>query len=61
VPVTFGTAASVSPQTRTGKLRGVAVTAARRSAVLPELPTIAVKMEIEKWSKVVSATGMTAE
>jgi tripartite-type tricarboxylate transporter receptor subunit TctC len=125
VPVTFGTAASVSPHTKSGKLRGLAVTGSRRSAVLPDLPTIAesglpgyemlnwlglfapagtpraiveklngevirilhtpevrdrlnaqgaepaplatdafaafVKSEVDKWAKVVSATGMTAE
>jgi tripartite-type tricarboxylate transporter receptor subunit TctC len=41
VPITFGTAASVSPHTKTGRLRGLAVTASQRSALLPELPTIA--------------------
>jgi tripartite-type tricarboxylate transporter receptor subunit TctC len=41
VPVTFGTAASVSPHTKTGRLRGLGVTSAKRSAVLPDLPTIA--------------------
>ena len=125
VPVTFGTAASVSPHTKSGRLRGLAVTSGQRSAVLPELPTIAegglagyemlnwlglfapagtpravvdrlanealrivrqpdivsrfhaqasepsplgtdefaafVKREVEKWGKVVAATGMTAE
>ena len=125
VPVTFGTAASVSPQTKAGKLRGLAQTAGQRSAVLPDLPTVAesglpgyemlnwlglfaptgtprtivervsaealrvlehpdviarfhaqgaepsplgpdafaafVRKEIEKWAKVVAATGMTAE
>jgi tripartite-type tricarboxylate transporter receptor subunit TctC len=125
VPVTFGTAASVSPQTKAGKLRALAVTAGQRSAVLPDLPTIAesglpgyemlnwlglfapaatpravvdklageslrivrlpeiiarfnaqgaepaplgtqefapfVKREVEKWAKIVAATGMTAE
>ena len=125
VPVTFGTAASVSPQTKAGRLRGLAVTSGQRSAVLPDLPTIAesglpgyemlnwlglfapagtprpivdrlaaesvrivrvpeivsrfnaqgaepspletdefavfVKREVEKWAKVVAATGMTAE
>ena len=124
VPVTFGTAASVSPHTRSGRLRGLAVTGGQRSALLPELPTIAesglpgyemlnwlgmfapagtpravverlsselvrivrmpevssalkaagaepsplgvdefarfVKSEVEKWAKVVAATGMTA-
>lgn len=125
VPVTFGTAASVSPHTSSGKLRGLAVTSGQRSAVLPDLPTIAesglpgyemlnwlgmfapagtpravvdklsseamrivrlpeitkrfhaqgaepsplgadefaafVNSEVEKWAKVVKATGMTAE
>jgi tripartite-type tricarboxylate transporter receptor subunit TctC len=125
VPVTFGTAASVSPHAKSGRLRGLAVTGGSRSAVLPELPTIAeagvpgyemlnwlglfapagtpraiveklsaeavriartpdvrdklnaagaepsplavnefaafVKSEVEKWGKVVAATGMTAD
>jgi tripartite-type tricarboxylate transporter receptor subunit TctC len=41
VPVTFGTAASVTPHTKSGRLRGLAVTGAERSTLLPELPTIA--------------------
>ena len=125
VPVTFGTAASVSPHTKSGRLRGLAVTSGQRSAVLRDLPTIAeaglpgyemlnwlglfapantprpiverlasesirivrlpevvsrfnaqgaepsalptqeftafVRKEVEKWGKVVVATGMTAE
>jgi tripartite-type tricarboxylate transporter receptor subunit TctC len=125
VPVTFGTAASVSPHTKSGRLRGIAITGSQRSALLPDLPTIAesglpgyeminwlglfapagtpraivdklssesvrivrtpdvrerlnaqgaepspmaadeftpfVKREVDKWAKVVTATGMTAE
>jgi tripartite-type tricarboxylate transporter receptor subunit TctC len=125
VPVTFGTAASVSPHTKSGRLRGLAVTSGQRSAVLPQLPTIAeaglpgyemlnwlglfapaatprplvdriaaeamrivkspdivarfhaqasepspmptdefaafVRKEVDKWARVVAATGMTAE
>lgn len=41
IPLTFGTAASVSPHTKTGRLRGLAVTGSERSAVLPDLPTVA--------------------
>jgi tripartite-type tricarboxylate transporter receptor subunit TctC len=41
VPVTFGTAASVSPHTKSGRLRALAVTSGQRSAVLPDVPTIA--------------------
>jgi tripartite-type tricarboxylate transporter receptor subunit TctC len=125
VPVTFGTAASVSPHTKSGRLRALAVTSGQRSAVLTDVPTIAeaglpgyemlnwlglfapagtpraiverlsseavkivrqpevvsrfhaqasepsplasdefaafVKKEVDKWAKVVAATGMTAE
>ena len=41
VPVTFGTAASVTPQLKTARVRGLGVTGSQRSALLPELPTIA--------------------
>ena len=125
VPVTFGTAATVSPHTKSGRLRGLGVTGGKRSATLPELPTVAeggvpgyemlnwlgvfapantprviveklnsellrilrtsdvrerlnaagaepaaltteefaafVKSEVEKWAKVVAATGMTVD
>ncbi len=40
-PVTVATAASVSPQTRSGRLRGLGITGSQRSALLPDLPTIA--------------------
>ena len=41
VPVTFGTAASVTPHIKTARVRGLAVTGAQRSTLLPDLPTIA--------------------
>lgn len=40
-PVTFATAASVTPHISSGRLRAIAVTSGQRSAVLPDLPTIA--------------------
>ena len=41
VPVTFGTAATVSPHVRAGRLRGLGVTGSKRATVLPDVPTIA--------------------
>ena len=41
VPLTFSTAVETLPQVRAGKLRGLAVSSAKRSAAAPELPTIA--------------------
>ena len=40
-PVTFATAASVTPHIASKRLRAIAVTSGQRSAVLPNLPTIA--------------------
>lgn len=41
VPVMFATASSVHPQVVNGKLRALATTSARRTAALPQVPTIA--------------------
>src|SRR3954470_11182338 len=41
VPVTFATAAAVSPHTKSGRLRGIGITGSQRSTLLPDLPTIA--------------------
>ncbi len=41
VQMTFGTAASVAPHVKSGRVRALAVTSAHRSALLPELPPIA--------------------
>ena len=41
VPVIFGTAVETLPQAKAGKIRGLAVSSARRSAAAPEMPTIA--------------------
>jgi len=39
--VSFATAPSAIPQVKAGRLRAIAVTAGKRSSVLPDLPTIA--------------------
>jgi tripartite-type tricarboxylate transporter receptor subunit TctC len=41
VTMTFGTSLSVIPHARAGRLRALATTGARRSAALPDLPTVA--------------------
>jgi tripartite-type tricarboxylate transporter receptor subunit TctC len=41
ISLTFGTSASVLPQVRAGRLRGLATTGAQRSPALPGLPTVA--------------------
>jgi len=40
VQLIFATTASAIPQIRAGRIKGIAVTTARRSALLPELPTL---------------------
>ena len=41
VPIGFPTTPSAIPQVKAGKLRGLAVTSAKRSPSIPELPTVA--------------------
>jgi tripartite-type tricarboxylate transporter receptor subunit TctC len=41
VQVMFNSAVSILPQVRSGKLRAIAMTAAKRSAAMPDLPTVA--------------------
>ena len=54
----FGGIASVLPLARDGKLRGIAVTSAKRSAAIPEFPTIAESgipgYEIVSWFAIVA-------
>jgi tripartite-type tricarboxylate transporter receptor subunit TctC len=41
VQLVFATAASAIPQIKSGRIKGIAVTTLKRSALMPELPTIA--------------------
>ena len=40
VQVVFATAASAVPQIKAGRIKGIAVTTGKRSALMPDLPTI---------------------
>jgi tripartite-type tricarboxylate transporter receptor subunit TctC len=57
----FGTALSVLPYTRSGRLRALAVTGSQRSPQLPELPTVAESgvpgYEASSWYGVMAPAG----
>ena len=58
VQLIFSSAPTAVPQVKAGKIRGLAVTTARRSVILPELPTIAESglpgFEADNWYGVVT-------
>ena len=62
VTVMFANLASSFPHVRAGKLRGIAVTGAKRSVAAPELPTIAEAAlpgyEANAWFAVLGPRGM---
>ena len=59
VQLIFSSAPTAVPQVKAGKIRALAVTTARRSAVLPELPTVAESglpgFEADNWYGIVTA------
>ena len=61
VPVFFGNLASTLQHVQSGKLRALAVTAARRSSIVPEVPTLAEAgvrgAEIYEWNAVFAPAG----
>ena len=58
IQLIFSSAPTAVPQVKAGKIRGLAVTTARRSVILPELPTIAEAglpgFEADNWYGVVT-------
>jgi tripartite-type tricarboxylate transporter receptor subunit TctC len=58
VQLVFSSAPTAVPQVKAGKIRGLAVTTARRSVILPELPTISESglpgFEADNWYGVVT-------
>jgi len=64
IQMTIGSAAPTLPQVRAGKLRALAVTSRTRSAVLPDVPTIAESgvpaYEVTQWFGVLAPRGTPA-
>ena len=65
VQLTFDNMLTVLPQVKAGKLRGLAVTLPARTALAPELPTIAesglVGFEVKSWNGVVVPAGVARD
>ncbi|MGZ5116295.1 MAG: tripartite tricarboxylate transporter substrate binding protein [Burkholderiales bacterium] len=60
IALTIASAVPLSPQVRSGKLRGLGVTGPRRSPAFPELPAIAESVpgyEVVNWFGIVAPTG----
>ena len=61
IQLIFSTAAPALPQIKAGKLKGIAVTTAKRSALLPELPTVAESglkdFEVSGWYGLLAPAG----
>ena len=60
VNVTIASAVPLIPQVRAGRLRGLAVTGAKRSAAMPELPTIGETIagyEVTNWFGIIVPRG----
>jgi tripartite-type tricarboxylate transporter receptor subunit TctC len=61
IQMTIGSAAPTLPQVKAGKLRALAVTSKERSAVLPDIPTIAESgfpaYEVTQWFGVLAPAG----
>jgi len=73
VQVVFASAATAVQQSKAGKIRALAVTTARRSNALPDLPTVSESglpgyeadnwygfVTVNKWAKVIKDAGLSA-
>ena len=66
VPIMFASIAGLLPHARSGKLRGIAITGAKRSAIAPEFPTIQEELklkgyEVVTWFGLLTTAGTPAE
>ena len=64
VPMFFGNMSSALPHAKSGRVRALAVTGSKRSAIVPELPTIAESgvpgYEVYEWNGVFAPAGTPA-
>jgi tripartite-type tricarboxylate transporter receptor subunit TctC len=65
IPVSFDTVVAAAPQLRSGKIKVLAVTTARRSALLPDVPTVAEAgypgFDMTAWLALVAPRGLPPE
>jgi tripartite-type tricarboxylate transporter receptor subunit TctC len=65
IPVSFDTVVAAAPQLKGGKIKVLAVTTAKRSSLLPEVPTVAESgypgFEMNAWLAVVAPRGLPPE
>ncbi|WP_311220656.1 MULTISPECIES: tripartite tricarboxylate transporter substrate binding protein [unclassified Acidovorax] len=62
IPFTVDTVSAAVPQLKDGKIRAIAVTSAHRSALLPQVPTLAESgfpgVEMDTWLALVAPAGL---
>jgi tripartite-type tricarboxylate transporter receptor subunit TctC len=65
IPVSFDTVVAAAPQLKNGKIKVLAVTTAKRSTLLPEVPTVAESgypgYELNAWIALVAPRGLPPE
>ncbi len=66
VPIMFASMAGLLPYTKNGKLRGLAITGAKRSSIAPEFPTIQEELglkgyEVVTWFGILTTGGTPPE
>ncbi len=63
IPFTVDTVSAAIPQLKDGKIKAIAVTSAKRSALLPKVPTLAESgypgLEMDTWLALVAPRGVT--
>ena len=65
IPVSFDTVVAAGPQRKNGKVKVLAVTTAKRSALMPDVPTVAESgypgYELNAWIALVAPHGLPAD